>query len=176
MCRKVSFTGDHIILALFLDTRGYLLESWGNMVAAERHYRDALEMFQRLPSQPNPYTAVNLANLANLYVQIGALGQAEGLLGKAREVLHQQTGQQWNWAREHLKSVSGIHASKSGVASGEALLLESYQRLRQHHGPHRMYTQRALMRLVAFYEFNGQSDKAGEHRALLDDAQCMAPM
>jgi hypothetical protein len=73
--------------------------------------------------------------------------------------------------------VRGLYASKLGdPVAAERLLLDAWQWLQQHHGPHRMYTQRALARVIAFYESSGRPDKAREYRALIDDAACKTPM
>jgi serine/threonine-protein kinase len=168
----------HWLLIQSLDTRAYLLESWGNLPAAEQHWRDAIEMYHQLPERSDPYLGVVMANLAHVYVQTGALAEAGPLLELATETTRQRQASPENgWMLEYLKSVRGVYASKQGDrASAERLLLDSYQWLRQHYGPHRIYTQLALTHLVSFYEAAGEREKAREHRALLDGAPCTAPV
>ncbi len=168
----------HWLIAQSLDTRGYLLESWGNLTAAERHYRAALEMLQKLPDPSDPVIAVVIANLAHVYLQTGALAQAKPLLEQATEIIRQQPSSlEDRWMLEHLQSVRGLYANKQGDrVSAERLLLDSYQWLRQQYGPHRLYTQLALTRLVSFYEAAGEREKAREYRVLLDGVPCTVPM
>jgi serine/threonine protein kinase len=170
-----AFTDDHAYIADGLDDRGYLLESWGDMAAAESHYRDSLAIFQRLQDGERAYAVVVMANLANLYVITGRMQQAHELIVQAWESLELQP--QEDWRHEHVSSVRGAYLGRTGEhASAERLLLSAYNWLRQHYGAHRHYTQRALKRIVMFYEAQGRFDKAGEYRALLDEPRCSARM
>jgi hypothetical protein len=174
---RQSLPDKHWELARALSTRAHLQESWSDMAAAEQNYREAVEMSQSLPNQTDAYgLIVFIADLANLYVQTDELEQAGPLLTLASETL-QRLPRADPWYRAHLDSVRGLYASKLGdPASAERLLLDSLQWLQQHHGPHRMYTQRALARVIAFYESHGRSDRAREYRAQIDGVACKMPM
>jgi tetratricopeptide (TPR) repeat protein len=174
---RQSLPQEHWELARGLSTRAYLLESWGDTTTAAQRYREALEMSQRLPNEADAYgLAVFRADLASLYVQMDQPEQAGPLLALASETL-QRLSPERTWFRAHLDSVRGLHANELGDAvAAERLLLDSLQWLQDHHGPHRMYTQRALARVIAFYESNGQPDKARAYRTQVDDVACQTPM
>jgi serine/threonine protein kinase len=172
-----SLPHEHWELARALNTHAYLLESWGDTAGAAQRYREALEMSQSLPNQTDAYgLAVFRVDLANLYIQMDEPEKAGPLLALASETL-QRLSPEGAWYRAHLDSVRGLYESRRGdPATAERLLLDSLQWLQQHHGPHRMYTQRALARVIAFYESDGRPDKAREYRPMVDDVACKTPM
>jgi serine/threonine protein kinase len=174
---RQSLPDKHGQLARALNARAHLQESWSDWAAAEQDYREALEMSQSLPNQTDPYgLAVFMADLASLHLQMDEPEKAGPLLTLASETL-QRVSHEGAWYRAHLDSVRGLYASKRGdPASAERLLLDALQWLQQHHGPHRIYTQFALARVIAFYESTGRPDQAREYRLLVDGAACTAPM
>jgi serine/threonine protein kinase len=173
---RQSLPDKHAQLARALNVYASLQESWSDLAAAEQNYREALEMSQSLPNQTDAYgLAVFMADLANLYLQMDEPEKAGPLLTLADETL-QRLSHEGAWYRAHLDSVRGLYASKRGdLAIAERLLLDSLQWLQQHHGPHRIYTQRALARVISFYESTGRLDEAREYRLLVDGAACKAP-
>ena len=166
----------HFFIADSLNDRGLLLESWEDLAAAEQHYRDSLDAYERLPSEDKPYAFVVMANLAHIHVNAGRLAPADALLLRATEALRQSQSTN-GWHLEHVNSVRGAYLARAGDhASAESLLLSSHQWLKAHLGAHRLYTQRALERIIGFYESQGRSDKAGTYRAGLDQARCASSM
>jgi serine/threonine-protein kinase len=173
---QAVFPDDHDLVAENLNSLGQLAESWGDAAAAEHHYRASLDMFLRLSGEREiPYTFVVMANLAALHVTAGELDRARPLIEQAASGL-QRSSAAGTWRTEHVNSVRGFYLARAGdPAAGERLLLSSYRWLHQHHGAHRMYTQRALERVVLFHESRGEPDKAREYSSLLDQPVCSSP-
>jgi serine/threonine protein kinase len=169
-----ALASDHDLIASSLSQRAYLLASWGDHAAAESHYRDALDMYLRIHGEAYPYTAVLMANLAELRMIRGDLEQAGHLLARAREVLQQHASQE-AWLLPHVESVQGVYLSRTGdAAAAEPLLLRSYEDMRSSHGPYRMYTMLAAERIVGFHELRGRAEEANKYRSLSKNATCAA--
>ena len=155
-----TLQGDHRLAANSLRNHALLLQVNGNHKEAEAYYRDSIAMYRRLQ---DPGIALAMLDLASLHLVTNEITQAGDLIERATDVLRRQRSER-DWVYSHLDSIRGAYLAQIGeIEPAEKLLLHSYESLRQRHGEHRLYTNEALERLIAFYETQGRSERAGVH-------------
>jgi serine/threonine-protein kinase len=134
---------------------------------AETKIDECLKIYRvsATPSYINYATAVMIQGL--IYGQTGRLAEAEKLLREAVQ-LRAQYSPSGHFLRAVAENELGqFLAGQKRFDEAQALMLPSYESLKNSQAPNSPRVRTAIERLVALYESWGRSDEAGKYKALL---------
>ena len=161
---ETAYGSDDTRVATVKNSLGRLLYLQGRPVAARKLYEEALEAQRRLLGDDHVRVAVNRRLLAELLLDEGETAAAGELLEAALEILRRAGADDSGIART--ECLQGSYLAATGrYEEAEALLLESYQRLRDLEGEDDDRTRDAARRTVELYEAWGRNDAAAAWRA-----------
>jgi tetratricopeptide (TPR) repeat protein len=137
---------------------------------AEPLLRETLEA-RRKTAEDNPSAlSMTAVRLGHVLVEIGKPAEAEPLLRESLE-MRRSTLPADHWLIANVQSLLGAAlAGQSRFDEAEPLLLEGYAGMKDHPQAPAQRKAEALQRIVTLYEASGQSERAAEWRALLEQS------
>jgi serine/threonine protein kinase len=161
---------DDAQLAKILTDLALAMQFQGKHEEAEDAFRQSLALWERTRGEAAPDTILAKANLAALLLDAGDLEAARPLMQALEQSAAGLEGAS-DGLPHHLPSVRGHYLARTGQPEqAEILLRESHAALQAERGEHDRLAVIALRRLIAFYERNGQPEKAREYRLRLPES------
>ncbi len=168
---------DHPDFAVCLYNLAGLLNKRGDYDQSERYYRRSLEILRGFTGFDHPFLGIVMVDFAGLLVRRGDAAQAEQLSREALAIWNSPglAEHPANWRFGVARAVlAASWAERGRFLEAEALLLESYRRVRTRKGDFFVRTRDILALLVRLYEAWDKPDKVAEYRARLDAARRQA--
>jgi len=166
--RRELLGNAHPHTAITLHGLAHLAETRGDDPEAERAYREALTLFRTAFGEAHPYVAHPLSGLGRALLEQESFERAEPLLQEALQIRRETLPSGHGLIGEAKVLLGRCLAAENRPAEAEPLLVEGYQTLRSARGLPDSSTQKALTRLVDFYDAWGKPDDADryqDHRA-----------
>jgi serine/threonine-protein kinase len=158
-------------LAGVLNNLGLISDAKKDYPAAERKFREVLEMARQILPAGNPTLAFPLKNLAVALCRQDKYREAEPFLHEALPLL-QSMFPQGHWVLASVQSVLGECLwRRQEYQEAEQLLLSAHDYFQEHPGHDEKLMREAQQGLVRLYEAWGKPQKAEEYRQLLSPTQ-----
>jgi ATP/maltotriose-dependent transcriptional regulator MalT len=168
---RASFGERHPSIATCLASLARLKMAEGELAAAERLVREALQMVRETAGDEQPVFAHNSTTLAEILIATGRFEAAEET-ARAAERLYDTLLPVEHWRRAVARSVLAASLVGQGrFADAEPMLLASLDALRRTRGDGDPLTRDVLSRLVTLYETWGRRERLAEYRTLLARAE-----
>ena len=160
---------DAANLAGALHNLATLLRDAGRLDEARDRFREALAVSVDHLGDAHPEVAMIRCSLALVENRLGAHAEAESLARQAEAVFVDvlPVESPWTAAARRALGISLVGQSRYGEA--EPILVEDFDRLREHRGLEGAATRRALSRLIELYVSWGRESEAAHYSGLLED-------
>jgi serine/threonine-protein kinase len=166
---KRKMLGDeHPEVAVLMNNLASLLRLTGGYAEAEQLLRQALAIKRKSLGKAHPSVATSVHNVAALLQAKGDCAAAEPWFKEAIEIFRKSVGAD-HWMVAEARGNYGVCLMKlKRYHEAEENLVASHAALKTTFGDEHERTQKAIKRLIEFYDAWGRPEKAAQYRAMLE--------